>query len=130
MASKVPDDEFGLGDNPLDDDPLAEALYGRSRGGRPSPATASSPGAASPAAPGTPSATGARTGRKRSKGRQPLRDGQTFRLVTFSFYEDDVARLDELLAEARKLGHRRANRSQIVRLALRQVDLTGLPDDV
>jgi hypothetical protein len=50
--------------------------------------------------------------------------------VTFSFYESDVARLDELLEEARAKGHRKASRSQIVRLALRQVDLKQLPDDI
>ena len=48
--------------------------------------------------------------------------------MTFSFYEDDVERLDALLVQARKLGHRKVSRSQIVRLALRQVDLSKLPD--
>lgn len=68
--------------------------------------------------------------RARAKGRQPLKEGRTFRLVTFSFYEEDVARLDALLADARKLGHKRVSRSQIVRLALRQVDVADLPDVV
>jgi hypothetical protein len=66
----------------------------------------------------------------KAKGRQPLADGKSFRLVTFSFYEDDVARLDELLVQARANGHRKASRSQIVRLALRQVNIVDLPDDV
>jgi hypothetical protein len=102
-------EELGLGDDPLADaprDPLLDAFYG--------PA----PTKRAPAK------------KKRGRGRQPLKDGKTFRLVTFSFYEEDVARLDKLLAEARKRGHRRASRSQIVRLALRQVDLSQLPDDV
>jgi hypothetical protein len=50
--------------------------------------------------------------------------------VTFSFYEDDVARLDALLKIARQKGHRKTSRSQIVRLALRQVDIDGLPEDI
>lgn len=119
------DRELGLGDNPLDDDgghdlfavdlsPVAsegDAFYGTTP---PMPAT--SPG---------PTAT-----KRRSRGRQPLPEGRTFRLVTFSFYEDDVARLDALLKAARQKGHRKTSRSQIVRLALRQVDIDGLPEDI
>jgi hypothetical protein len=102
-------DELGLGDNPLAEaprDPLLEAFYGPAPGAR----------------------RGAK--KKRARGRQPLKDGKTFRLVTFSFYEEDVARLDKLLADARRRGHRRVSRSQIVRLALRQVDLAQLPEEV
>ena len=94
--------EQGLGTNPLADDALTETFY-------------AAPKKKAPPKP---------------RGRQPLKNGRTFRLVTFSVYEDDVARLDKLLAEARKLGHRRVSRSQIVRLALRQVDLSQLPDEV
>lgn len=101
------DDELGLGDDPLAGaDPLVEHFYQR------------------PRADDVPS----KAKKARTKGRQPLKDGQTFRLVTFSFYEDDVARLDALLLEAKKRGHKRVSRSQLVRLALRQVDLTDLPD--
>jgi len=106
-------DEQGLGDNPLggDDalDPLADAFY-------------------APRADGAQARTAKR--RRGSRERQPLQEGKSFRLVTFSFYEDDVARLDELLRLARARGHRKANRSQIVRLALRQVDLSKLPDEI
>lgn len=99
------DEEAGLGNDPLADvpaDPLVEHFYVPPRAPR----------------------------KKKGKGRQPLPDGRSFRLVTFSFYEEDVARLDELLAEARRQGHRRVSRSQIVRLALRQVDLKALPPDI
>lgn len=100
------DDELGLGDDPLaGNDPLVEHFYQRPRGD-----------------------TEGRSKRARGKGRQPLKEGRTYRLVTFSFYEEDVARLDALLLEAKKKGHRRVSRSQLVRLALRQVDLTDLPD--
>jgi hypothetical protein len=98
--------EAGLGDDPLDGAPrdaLIDAFYG------PPPN---------------------RRSKKKARGRQPLKDGRNFRLVTFSFYEDDVARLDALLQQARQQGRRRASRSQIVRLALRQVDVTKLPDEV
>ncbi len=100
--------ELGLGEDPLGLDPLVEHFYQR---------------------PSALSAPSTRTPRSdRTKGRQPLRDGQSYRLVTFSFYEEDVARLDALLCEAKRLGHRRVSRSQIVRLALRQVDVKDLPE--
>jgi hypothetical protein len=96
-------DKLGLGDHPLEGaDPLVEHFY--------SPAPA------------------AKTRASRAKGRQPLKEGKTWRLVTFSFYEDDVVRLDELVAEAQKGGHKRVSRSQIVRLALRHVNLDELPE--
>ncbi|MCC7108937.1 MAG: hypothetical protein IT382_06600 [Deltaproteobacteria bacterium] len=101
---KADDDvELGLGDNPLDErDPLVTTFYRA-----PEPA---------------------RGRTRRGKGRQPLKEGRSWRLVTFSFYEEDVRRLDALLAEAKKRGHKRVSRSQIVRLALRQVDLAALPE--
>jgi hypothetical protein len=103
------DEELGLGDDPLagaDVDPLAEHFYRRAP-----PATATE-----------------KPKRAKVKGRQPLKEGRTFRLVTFSFYEEDVARLDALLEQAKKNGHKRVSRSQIVRLALRQVDVSDLPE--
>lgn len=108
MSTRKPidDEELGLGDDPLAGaDPLVEHFYKR----------------AEPSPPPRPK-------RARAKGRQPLKEGRTWRLVSFSFYEEDVARLDALLLEARKRGHKRVSRSQIVRLALRQVDLADLPD--
>lgn len=97
------EEELGLGDNPLDErDPLVTTFY---------------------RAPEAPKGRG-----RRGKGRQPLKEGRTWRLVTFSFYEEDVRRLDALLADAKKRGHKRVSRSQIVRLALRQVDLDSLPE--
>jgi hypothetical protein len=102
----VDDDEIGLGEDPLSGgDPLVEHFYKPAK-----------------------TATTTKPSKAKAKGRQPLKDGQTWRLVTFSFYEDDVARLDALLEEAKKRGHRKVSRSQIVRLALRNVDLKHLPD--
>lgn len=110
-------EELGLGDNPLSsDDILTETFYAPAKKAPKKKASSSS------------SSTSKKTaGRGR---RMPLKDGASFRLVTFSFYEEDVARLDKLLADARKKGKRKASRSQIVRLALRQVDVSALPDEV
>lgn|GEM_PF-1353103 len=119
------DRELGLGDNPLDDD-----------GGQDLFAVELSPAGPDSDAfyastPPTPVPTTTSSAKKaRSRGRQPLPEGRTFRLVTFSFYEEDVARLDALLKLARQKGHRKTSRSQIVRLALRQVDIDGLPEDI
>ena len=97
------DEELGLGANPLEEsDPLVTTFYR-------SPEPAKGRG-------------------RRGKGRQPLKEGRTWRLVTFSFYEEDVRRLDALLSDAKRRGHRLVSRSQIVRLALRQVDLASLPE--
>lgn len=120
-AHELADGEQGLGDNPLADvgvDPFAAAFYGV-RPATPVPTTTS-----------TVAKKPTRASKVKPKGRQPLADGKSFRLVTFSFYEDDVARLDELLAMAKANGHRKASRSQIVRLALRQVNIVDLPDDI
>ena len=107
MTKKKADQELGLGDDPLaSSDPLVEHFY------KPAPSSSSSAAAK----------------RARAKGRQPLKEGKTWRLVTFSFYEEDVVRLDALLVAAKKRGHKRVSRSQIVRLALRHVDLDKLPD--
>ena len=67
---------------------------------------------------------------KSSKGRKPTKEGQSWRLVTFSFYEEDVERLDELLAEAKRRGFRKVNRSQLMRFALSRVDLDDFPRSI
>ena len=66
----------------------------------------------------------------KSKGRKPVKEGQSWRLVTFSFYEEDVERLDELLAEAKRRGFRKVNRSQLMRFALSQVSLDDFPRSI
>ncbi len=110
------DDGLGLGEDPLAADPVLETLYAPSQ--QPLRGAQAQPPAKAPPRPRG----------KRTKDRKPLPEGQTYRLVTFSFYEEDVTRLDALLEQARKRGHKKVSRSQIVRLALRQVDLEKLPE--
>jgi hypothetical protein len=117
--------ELGLGDNPLDDDG-GHDLFAVDVA--PTPTAADAFYASTAPSPAGPEPTSPK--KARARGRQPLPDGRTFRLVTFSFYEEDVARLDALLKAARQKGHRKTSRSQIVRLALRQVDLDALPEDI
>ena len=46
-----------------------------------------------------------------------------YKVVCISLYTEDIARLERLVAELKKRGHTRANRSQVIRAALDQVDL-------
>ena len=103
MNQKKNAPQDGMGSNPLNEaDPLAETLYARNS-----------------------KATG-----KGKAGRKPQKEGQSWRLVTFSFYEEDVQLLDSLLADAKARGLRKVNRSQLMRFALRQIDLDQFPPTI
>lgn len=51
----------------------------------------------------------------------------TCRVISISLYPEDIERMDELVAELRRRGHRRANRSQLIRHALTLVDPERVP---
>jgi hypothetical protein len=124
VRAAEPGRELGLGDNPLDEVGAPEVTD------REPVSVTSEANALYESTPPTQAQEALPAAKKtRARVRQPLPDGRTFRLVTFSFYEEDVARLDALLESARHKGHRGASRSQIVRLALRQFALDALPDD-
>ena len=50
-----------------------------------------------------------------------------YKVLCISFYTDDLARLDATVAELKRLGHRRVNRSSVLREALRQLELDCVP---
>jgi len=50
-----------------------------------------------------------------------------YKIVCISLYTEDIERLDALVAELKKLGHTKANKSAIIRYALAQVDPTKVP---
>ncbi|MCA9527064.1 MAG: hypothetical protein KC549_12300 [Myxococcales bacterium] len=50
-----------------------------------------------------------------------------YRTVSVTLYNEDLQRLDALLAELKRRGHTRANKSLIIREALRQIDLDVIP---
>jgi hypothetical protein len=50
----------------------------------------------------------------------------TYKLVCISLYHEDIARLESMVDELKRRGHARANKSQLIRLALDQVDLNRL----
>jgi hypothetical protein len=50
-----------------------------------------------------------------------------YRIVSFSLYQEDIARLEALVRRLKELGHSRANKSQVVRYALATVDVEHMP---
>jgi len=50
-----------------------------------------------------------------------------YKIVCISLYNEDIERLEGLVAELKRRGHTRANKSQLIRAALDQVDLSRIP---
>jgi cell division septation protein DedD len=48
---------------------------------------------------------------------------QHYKIVCISLYNEDIARLEEMVAELKRRGHTKANKSELIRFALAQVDL-------
>ncbi len=52
-----------------------------------------------------------------------------YKIVSISLYNEDIERLDRMVAELKKRGHYKANKSQLIRYALAQLDLEHMPKD-
>jgi len=50
-----------------------------------------------------------------------------YKIVSISLYQEDIARLEKMVAELKRRGHTKANKSQLIRFALDTVDLDRLP---
>ena len=50
-----------------------------------------------------------------------------YKLVCISLYTEDIERLDSLVAQLKRRGHTKANKSQVIREALLQIDLDKVP---
>ena len=50
-----------------------------------------------------------------------------YKIVCISLYNEDIERLGELVKELKRRGHTKANKSQLIRAALDQVDLDKVP---
>jgi len=50
-----------------------------------------------------------------------------YKIVCISLYTDDIERLEAMVQELKKRGHTKANKSQLIRAALDQVDLNKVP---
>jgi hypothetical protein len=46
-----------------------------------------------------------------------------YRVVSISLYVEDIERLEQMVQELKRRGHHKANKSQLIRQALAQVDL-------
>jgi hypothetical protein len=66
-------------------------------------------------------------GSRRRRRREAAPKPTHYKIVCISLYNEDIERLDALVAELKKLGHTKANKSAIVRYALAQVDPTKVP---
>ena len=89
-----------LAENPLDgEDLLVESLYGEHR------------------APRRPQAVCAAEGGK----------PQHYKIVSISLYNEDIERLEQLVRELKRRGHYKANKSQLIRHALAQLNLDLVP---
>jgi hypothetical protein len=50
-----------------------------------------------------------------------------YKIVCISLYNEDIARLEDLVAELKRRGFSKANKSQLIRFALDTVDLDRMP---
>ncbi len=50
-----------------------------------------------------------------------------YKVVCISLYNEDIANLEAMVAELKRRGHTKANKSQLIRAALAQVDLGKIP---
>jgi len=50
-----------------------------------------------------------------------------YKVMSISMYTEDIERLNELVKALKKRGHSRANKSMVIREALRQLDLQRVP---
>jgi hypothetical protein len=50
-----------------------------------------------------------------------------YKIVCISLYVEDIERLDTLVSELKRRGHTKANKSQVIRAALEQIDLDKVP---
>ena len=64
----------------------------------------------------------------RRRPRPPAKPKPThYKIVCISLYVEDIARLEKMVLELKRRGHTKANKSQLIRAALDQVDLDRIP---
>jgi hypothetical protein len=71
---------------------------------------------------------GAEPARKRRGTADPTKERPThYKVICISMYTRDLEELDAKVAELKRRGWTKANKSQLIRLALSQIDLDKLP---
>jgi hypothetical protein len=102
-----------LGHDPLDeaDRILSEDFYGRSRA------------SGEPERLPQPARRPPQRAAKRKRKPKPTH----YKVVCISLYTKDIEQLEETVAELKRRGYTKANKSQLIRYALSQLDLDKLP---
>lgn len=81
------------------------------------------PPAAAPPEARVPAAAPKPRRRRKRRAQRPTH----YEVICISLYKEDLARLDAKVASLKESGHRKMSRSALIRYALDQVDLEGLP---
>ena len=68
-----------------------------------------------------------RSSRPKVAKRKPKAKPDHYEVICISLYKEDLARLDEKVAQLKALGHRKMSRSALIRFALDTVALNDLP---
>jgi hypothetical protein len=50
-----------------------------------------------------------------------------YKIVCISLYTEDIERLEQMVAELKRRGHTKANKSALIRFALDSVDIAKMP---
>lgn len=76
-----------------------------------------------PIPPGSPAAGDPAADELAAKKARPTH----YKIVCISLYTEDIERLDSLVRQLKRRGHTKANKSQVIREALLQIDLDKVP---
>lgn len=124
------DEEPVMGRDPLSDDEeiLARTFYGApEKAGRPAVASAE-PSEQSPPPKASAAPRKGRSGGRRSTARRARSAAPShYRIVSISLYNEDIEKIDGLVAELKAQGHSKANRSALIRYAIDTVDISKMP---
>lgn len=112
MSKKQPVEDLGpvLGADPLNDadDALTSTFFG---------------GAAKEAEAQPPR----KTRRRRKRASSGKASASHYKIVSISLYNEDIERIDDLVAEWKQRGYPKANRSALIRYAIEQIEAAELP---
>jgi hypothetical protein len=113
-----------MGDNPLSSEAILEQFYRPPAADTPEPhrGLRSEPPTAEARYPPAAQARYPPAAEPRSK-EKPTH----YKVVCISLYTEDIQHLEALVAELKRRGHTKANKSQLIRAALAQVDLGKIP---
>lgn len=110
VAKPRRESQAALGENPLESDLVLEETFYRAP---------EKPAAATPTT---------RVARDRAPTTSPNKPKPThYKVVSISLYNEDIDRLEEMVAELKRRGFTKANKSQLIRFALETVDIDAMP---